>query len=132
MKNRVGERFGRLILLSQYRTKTRSLAKCLCDCGKETDVAISHLVTKHTLSCGCLHKERLKESLLKSNQTHKESTPPTPEYKAWSSMKDRCKGYTSRDRQYYVGRGITISPKWEHNYAAFLSHIGRKPSQNHD
>ena len=64
-QNLVGRRFNRLIVLEEGE-KT-SIGKnvtwrCLCDCGKETLVLSSSLLSGKTESCGCLKIERLREA----------------------------------------------------------------------
>lgn len=54
-----GERFGRLTALHEVERSKLHVA-CLCDCGKETTVSAAHLRSGHTKSCGCLHKEIMK------------------------------------------------------------------------
>lgn len=53
----VGKKFGRLTvteMLWQYRP---TKVKCLCECGNICTVANADLVSGHTQSCGCLHRE---------------------------------------------------------------------------
>lgn len=53
--NRVGERFGNLVvkeMLYQYRGE-KTYCVCDCDCGNEHVCSLSNLVTGHTTSCGC-------------------------------------------------------------------------------
>ena len=45
----VGKRFGKLVVVG----RTDCAWKCICDCGKETEVATSHLTSGKTKSCGC-------------------------------------------------------------------------------
>lgn len=54
----------------------------------------------------------------------------TPEYNAWSHMRERC--YNTRDPRYadYGGRGITIDPLWD-DFEVFLSDMGPRPSPRH-
>ena len=64
-----GHRFGRLIVLSRATntkgTPTHRVGRvrwlCLCDCGKETIVQANHLASGLIKSCGCLHREIIKE-----------------------------------------------------------------------
>ncbi len=55
----------------------------------------------------------------------------TPEYKAWISMKKRC--YNKNHPHYadYGGRGISVHPEWIHDAAAFIEHVGMRPSDKH-
>lgn len=62
-KDLAGMRFGRLVVIRKedLKNKRRTYWLCKCDCGNETVVEESHLKSGHTKSCGCYHKERLKE-----------------------------------------------------------------------
>ena len=59
-----GQRFGRLtaIKLTTKRSENiKSTARywlCKCDCGNETVVSYSCLVTGKTISCGCINREK--------------------------------------------------------------------------
>lgn len=53
----------------------------------------------------------------------------TPEYRAWGNMKTRCVNPNDAKRfARYGGRGIAIDPEWMEDFAAFLAHIGPRPS----
>ena len=55
----VGERFGRLVVLSIKPSEHGSgaIATAKCDCGKEVVVPLSKLRSGTTQSCGCLHAD---------------------------------------------------------------------------
>lgn len=55
-----GERFGRLTVISKDET---DLCRCQCDCGRETVVRYSNLISGHVKSCGCIRKEQIMENL---------------------------------------------------------------------
>lgn len=56
---KIGDRFGRYTILGEAPPKDKSLfLKCVCDCGNIRNVAIGHLKSGHTKSCGCLRKDR--------------------------------------------------------------------------
>jgi len=55
----------------------------------------------------------------------------TIEYSCWSQIKARCLNPNHRAYPYYGGRGITIAPEWEHDFLAFLEHVGPRPSPKH-
>jgi HNH endonuclease len=67
-KNLKGERFGKLIAIENTRKKSYNcfLWKCICDCGKETEVKSSSLINGHTKSCGCLQREMSSEKNIKN------------------------------------------------------------------
>lgn len=58
-----GQRFGRLVVVSQIATsrndhkKPARLWHCRCDCGNEIDVPTSHLTSGVKKSCGCLQRD---------------------------------------------------------------------------
>ena len=56
--NLVGQRFGYLTVIEKSENRSndnRIKWKCLCDCGKITEVLAKDLKRQHTLSCGCKH-----------------------------------------------------------------------------
>lgn len=53
-----------------------------------------------------------------------------PEYHAWVAMKQRCYDKNCRPYRNYGARGITVCAKW-HNFWAFLSDVGLRPSPKH-
>lgn len=57
--NLAGMKFGRLTVIGQNGTNKHSqrIWKCLCECGKTTDVITQSLANGNTKSCGCLQKE---------------------------------------------------------------------------
>lgn len=63
IKDITGMRFGRLVVIepTNERKKGAVLWVCKCDCGNETVVNGSNLRRGDTKSCGCLHKDYIKE-----------------------------------------------------------------------
>lgn len=61
----IGERFGRLVVISEEVARNRHNDKimlCQCDCGSEPKwVRVSNLLSGGTQSCGCLKIERVKQ-----------------------------------------------------------------------
>lgn len=58
-----GEKFGRLIVLidEPIKKKYYNYFHCLCDCGKDKWIRKDSLTTGLVKSCGCYHKEKMKE-----------------------------------------------------------------------
>ena len=57
-----GQKFGRLTIIDIDRSEKHSVAICKCDCGNIVRINKADVVAGHTLSCGCLHKERVTET----------------------------------------------------------------------
>lgn len=51
---------------------------------------------------------------------------PSPEYRSWQSMRNRCLNPKATDYKYYGGRGIRIVPAWD-SFEVFLADMGRRP-----
>lgn len=73
-----GKKFGRLTVLYHiiqedlFNKNSRNIARCLCECGKETEVRTDCLKSGRTKSCGCLHDET---SMLNGMKNKKEIIP---------------------------------------------------------
>ena len=62
-KDLTGQRFGRLTVIERIGSrKNRSLWRCKCDCGNETEQTANSLLRHNTKSCGCLLREYREES----------------------------------------------------------------------
>lgn len=60
-----GQRFGRLVAVAHDGFRRHSaLWTCQCDCGNVARVASGDLRGAHTLSCGCLKRERISQTKL--------------------------------------------------------------------
>lgn len=111
-----GDRFARLSVLEEQPTKYRTrMFLCLCDCGNEKVVSLSHLRSGHTTSCGCYNREqasvrRMKFNLPKGYSAVKDRS--MPEFKIWLNMVTRCYNPGAIGWEYYGGKGIRISKEW--------------------
>lgn len=120
----IGRRFGRLtvIAIAPKTGSSRSIRwNCKCDCGNEhSSVSYSLLngVTKECLSCA--PKTRVKHGKYRS-----------PEYIAWTSMKQRCSNEKNPAFRDYGGRGIIVCDRWRDSFEAFLGDMGERPSDSH-
>lgn len=58
VKSIIGEKFGRLTIIDEYRDfRNFIFYKCKCDCGNETTVYRSNLISGKIKSCGCMYKD---------------------------------------------------------------------------
>lgn len=56
----------------------------------------------------------------------------TPEYRAWQLARLRCTSPTHPAYASYGGRGITFHAAWLDDPAAFIAHVGPRPSPKHE
>lgn len=120
----IGEKFGKLSVLSRAENGSSNNARwnCVCECGTIKTVASGHLRTGLIVSCGCKKIERLKMM----NTKHGASN--TSEYYSWQNMIQRCTKKTSTSYMDYGGRGITVCKRWRNSYSDFIEDMGMKPS----
>ncbi len=121
----VGQKFGRLIVIS--RTDQDRWGKyrwlCQCSCGGEAITTSYCLKTGHTKSCGCLVKEG---SNIRHGHLKKRKTSPT--YTAWAHIIQRCTNPKNKNYKYYGGRGIKVCQRWM-KFENFLRDMGEKPAE---
>lgn len=125
-----GQKFGRLTVIKQSESiqdggRPRICWLCRCECGNEVIVRANKLKTKHTRSCGCLHKEITSKIHITKHQETK-----TRLYGIWSGMKQRCKNKKSKQYENYGKRGITVCEEWEkyENFRDWAKNSGYKES----
>lgn len=115
VKDITNQRFGKLVALKKDETDTSEYAKwiCQCDCGKTKSISKYKLLSGHTKSCGCIHKEVNDRIRWKHGMTN------TRIYKCWSRMKERCYNPHNADYPNYGGRGIEVCEEWCNSFEAF-------------
>lgn len=103
---------------------------CLCDCGNEAVTGQSNLATGNTTSCGCRLAEIRATIGQRGKRTHMMRN--SAEYRAWTSMKQRCFNPNVVAFKNYGARGITVCDEWRNSFEAFLRDVGKKPAPNLD
>lgn len=116
----IGERYGKLTVVSESLDKARKSWLCRCECGIEKSIQENHLRSGSVVSCGCKRAAQ--------NRTH--GRIGTPEYIAWQNMWGRCRNPGHPSYSNYGGRGITVANEWK-DFSVFLNHVGMRPSPKH-
>lgn len=99
-------------------------AQVTCEqCGVAFNVKAGRAGTARFCSTACRN--------LKSPGKFVHGESKSPEFSSWASIKGRCLNPNYADFHTYGGRGITICDEWRDNFAAFLDHVGRRPSPRH-
>jgi hypothetical protein len=116
-----GKRFGRWRVIA-YAGKAKWT--CACDCGGvRADIEGQNLREGKSRSCGCLRREV-------SSAVHKtHGMSKTPEYQAWTNLKQRCLNANRPDYGNYGGRGILPCEEWSgrHSFEAYFAVTGLRP-----
>lgn len=95
---------------------------CQCDCGNVVAyLPTNALVSKNTLSCGCLRTKLLVSRYIKHGKAG------TPTYAIWVSMLSRCNNKNSRAYKNYGERGISVCERWL-KFENFYEDMGDCPS----
>lgn len=121
-ENLIGKRFGRWTVIEEAPTTDPSQPKfwCLCDCGTKSAVYMYSLLSKKSLSCGCLQRE------VASIVSYKHGCSKERLYHVWDGMKQRCNNPNHVAYQQYGARGISVCKEWSEDYTKFrefmLSH----------
>lgn len=126
---RIGERFGRLVVVSRTESLVKGQTRwlCRCDCGAETEVYATHLRSGGTSSCGCAAAELHRKAVV----THGLSRTPT--YVSWNGMMMRCTNPNDPSYDRYGGRGVVVCERWQNGdgtktgFGCFIDDMGVRP-----
>lgn len=131
----VGETFGQLTVLAQAddyvspKGQSKSRWVCKCACGNVTTIIGNNLRRGTAASCGCRTRQASRD---RRTHGHKIGRYPTPTYKTWLGMKERCLNLNHPSYGYYGGRGVSICDRWVDSFEAFLADMGECPDDPSD
>jgi len=127
VKNRIGQRIGRLLVVKRAPNKLegdaiRAQWFCQCDCGNSIIVSGHSLAkglggTGGTRSCGCLMKVK----------PIKHGMAETRVYRIWHMMIQRCTNHKNSAYRSYGERGITVCDEWR-DFRNFYADMGNPMS----
>ena len=123
-----GKRFGKLTAICFTGSSVKNhgrIWKFACDCGSFTEMAVGVFNSGAVLSCGCVRKENGKALGMTTFKHGEGPGNKTKEYRAWTSMKERCYCETKGNYASYGGRGVKVCERWLSDYSTFLSDMGR-------
>ena len=102
---------------------------CACVCGEIRPVRMRSLISGHSSSCGCKHRERVVALMSQVRTTHGMSgkATKTRTYRIWANMKSRCGNPRIPAFKNYGGRGIEVCERWK-SFENFLSDMGECPT----
>lgn len=125
------ERYGYLVVVAKSNKRDRGnapLYECTCDCGKTTYTTTYRLRSQKTRSCGCLGATNRAAANTKHGHASRGKWSTT--YKAWMTMKRRCRSNVPKVRKAYKDKGIDICDRWS-DYNSFLKDVGEAPTPKH-
>ncbi len=123
LRDLVGLRFGRLLVLAASKRGYHVVCSCRCDCGADKVIRHSSLKSGYTRSCGCIARERMTVMNTKHGECIGERSA---EWSIWRGMHGRCYTRSSTSYPNYGGRGIRVCERWK-IFENFLADMGRKP-----
>jgi len=146
--NLKGCRFGRLTAIRRAPNSANGRARwvCQCSCKDQTIVTVfqGSLRAGHTKSCGCIQREIVRRRICKLNKHQHGLNSPrhkhgfsrsgkqkqVPEYKAWTSMFERCSNPRTPSYKNYGAIGVSVCRRWrrKHGFQHFLACVGSKPT----
>ena len=125
-KIKLGDRFGRLLVIERLPSRSgKTIWKCQCDCGNQSEHQSANMTNGNVTSCGCFKLEQI--SRAKKLHGHGSPGKNSPTYNSWRSMKDRCSGSSRHNWMNYGGKGIKVCERWETSFVNFLADMGERP-----
>jgi hypothetical protein len=120
----IGKRFGRLKVLRRIVESSERKWRCVCTCGKTTDVFSTNLIRGKAASCGAHRPTGENAPGYKTGHWTKKMRPMRV---AFQSMHRRCNDLADEN---YGGRNIRVDAQWPNTpegFNNFLAHMGKRP-----
>ncbi len=127
----IGNKFGRLLVVSVQKINGRSRFECACDCGATKVIDAQNVKRGISKSCGCENRELASKRLATHGFATGIRNGKRPRvYRTWKSMRQRCENPNDSGYENYGGRGISVCERWK-SFESFLEDMGHPPTQKH-
>lgn len=115
-----GQKFGKWTVLCRAENNQRNATmwKCMCECGKVSDVLGTNLRLGRTHGCKVCNCG-------KKNKNH--GMTHSKIYKTWKNMRQRCFNKNDHSYKNYGGRGITVCDEWRNSFESFYDYVSKLP-----
>lgn len=125
-----GQSYGEWNVISYIGTKRALWLSVCCICGEKKvlrgeSIRDAEPSNREKGCWTCRRKKHGHSSMVNG------ASSPSPEYRAWKSIKTRCLNPNISRYMDYGGRGIKICDEWINDFAAFLNYVGPRPSPRH-
>lgn len=143
MMDLTGRVFGRLVAVKPVCRRYTTGAvrwRCICTCGRRITVPSSSLLSRHSKSCGCWHRDAAAKQInanrpkisacLKHGGMSKFSDPAlTRAYRCYRAALCRCYNPHAVNFRFYGGAGVTVCDEWRgpNGFVTFLRDMGKPP-----
>lgn len=105
----IGKKQHNITVISHFKKGkyNSNYFRCQCDCGRVTDISVSHFFNDKQTTCGRFHKK------------YENSQIGERLYNTWNKMVHRC--YDPNNQKYYAygARGIKVCDEWHNDYDTF-------------
>ncbi len=120
----IGKRFGRLKVLRRVESREQKW-RCVCTCGKTTEVFSTNLIRGKAASCGSHRPTGENAPSYKTGYWTKQNRPTMSSF---ASMHRRCNNEMCGGYENYGGRGIKVCERWSGpaGFGNFLADMGRR------
>lgn len=128
----IGNKYGKLTVVSIEKQNQKTLLNCRCDCGTEITRPTYMIGSGVVKSCGCFKGEAIRRynaSGKHSRSRLKDGRSLHPLYGLWFQMISRCKNPKQKHYDRYGGRGIKVCEEWHDfwNFAKWSDSVGGRP-----
>lgn len=119
---KIGEVFNYLTVVGKTDRRYYYIMRCACGNTCEVRGDAATRTVGPIKSCGCKKSSLLSKAQFK----HGQKRDRTPEYAAWSAMRQRCLNKGATSYKSYGGRGISVCERWT-KFENFFADMGKRP-----